>query len=121
MHLSALDHVNIETCRLDETIAFYCELLDLEARAKPSGNSGVWLYCGEQAVVHVNVIDDDLADKSTGSFNHVAFSGTDFDATCAVLDAAGYPYRPAHQPKIGLSQVFLEDPNGLQVEINIRT
>jgi len=121
MKVSGLDHVNIDTCRLDETIEFYCELLGLEARVKPSGNSGAWLYCGERAIVHVNLIDDDLAENSTGSFNHVAFAGTDFEATCAALDAAGYSYRQAHQPEIGVSQVFLEDPNGVGVEINIRT
>jgi len=119
--VSGLDHVNIDTCRLDETVVFYSDLLGLESRVKPSGNSGVWLYCDERAIVHVNLIDDDLAEMSTGSFNHVAFAGTDFEATCALLDAAGYPYRQAHQPEIGVSQVFLEDPNGVGVEINIRT
>lgn len=119
MAVSGIDHVNIDTFRLDDTIAFYCGVLGLECRAKPSGNSGAWLYLGDAPIVHVNVIDEDRASHPTGSFNHVAFAASNHDALAAALDAGGHAYESSRREDLGLIQIFVRDPNGIQVELNI--
>ena len=118
MPVHRLDHINIDTARLDETIAFYSEVLGLESRPKPSGNAGAWLYLGSQAVVHLNVVDHPR-EARTGAFNHVAFDATDVDGLVAALEAAGHPHSVSHRPDLGISQVLTADPNGVRVELNV--
>ncbi len=122
MAVTGLDHINIDTCLPDETVAFYEEVLGLENRPdrRPDfGFPGAWLFLGDVAVVHLNFIDDDGRFKLRSAFNHIAFQGTDFDGTCALLDQKGLDYRTSVRPEIKLSQVFVNDPNGVRVEINI--
>ena len=115
MGLSRLDHINIDTAVLEETVSFYVDALGLVSRPKPSGNPGVWLYLDDTAVIHVNVVDHTAA--STGAFNHVAFVAEDFAEMRDRLDAAHFSFREAHRPDMGRSQIFVEDPNGIQVEM----
>ena len=124
MAVRGLDHVNIDTCRPEETVAFYTEVLGLEnhpERRPDFGFPGAWLWSGDRAVVHLNFIEEDdrFASGSRTAFNHVAFEGTDFDAMCAVLDERGAPYRTSVRDDISLRQIFVDDPNGVRVEINI--
>lgn len=132
MRVHEIDHVNIDTFLPDESIDFYTEVLGLENRpdARPNvGTPGAWMFLGDRPVVHLNfheeaeVIDDlDLeaeAELFTGAFNHVAFSGSDFEGLCSVLDARGLNYKTVDMPT--LKQIFVRDPNGVAVEINIRT
>ena len=121
--ITGLDHINIDTSKPDETVAFYEEVLGLENRPheRPDfGFPGAWLFLGDTAVVHLNFIDDDDRFSQRSAFNHIAFEGSDFDAMCRLLDDRGLSYRATERPEIGLSQVFVNDPNGVRVEINIR-
>ena len=121
--ISAIDHINIDTCRPDETVAFYETVLGLENRPEERpdfGFAGAWLFLDERAVVHLNFIDDDGRAGRRSAFNHIAFEGSDFEGMQALLDALGLDYRTAERPEISLHQIFVDDPNGVRVEINIR-
>lgn len=118
MPILGLDHINIDTARLDETISFYSEVLGLESRPKPSGNAGAWLYLGSQAVVHLNVVDQPR-EAQTGAFNHVAFDATDVDGLVAALAEGGHAHEVSTRPDLGITQVFTTDPNGVAVELNV--
>lgn len=124
MAVSGLDHINIDTAEPDATIAFYRDILGLENRPQDRpdfGFPGAWLFLGERAVVHLNFIDADERFSSRSAFNHIAFEGDDFDAMCALLDDRGLRYRTSERPEIGLQQIFVNDPNGVRVEVNIRS
>ena len=124
MGITGLDHINIDTAKPDETVAFYEDILGLENRPdlRPDfGFPGAWLFCGDTAVVHLNFIDADDRFEHRSAFNHIAFEGHDYDAMCALLDDRGMQYRTSQRPEISLSQIFVDDPNGVRVEINIRT
>ena len=137
MPLSRLDHYSIRTTRLAETERFYTEVLGLEVGPRPNFPfPGVWLYQGEAAVVHVVGIDPDdpsglkdyLGDKprgdkpgtesGTGAIDHIAFVGSDVEAMRAKFRGTGIPYRDRTVPAMNLQQVFLEDPNGVTIELN---
>ncbi len=119
MGVHGLDHVNIDTTRLDETVAFYTDVLGMTVRPKPSGNPGAWLYVGEQAAVHINVVTEPTGSDSTGAFNHVAFDASDVDGLVAALAAGNHPHAVSERRDLGITQVFTRDPNGVAVELNV--
>ena len=121
--ITGLDHINIDTSKPDETIAFYEEVLGLENRPQDRpdfGFPGAWLFLGDVALVHLNFIDEDGRSERRNAFNHIAFAGSDFVGLCELLDNRGVTYKTSERPEISLSQVFVADPNGVKVEINIR-
>jgi catechol 2,3-dioxygenase-like lactoylglutathione lyase family enzyme len=49
-----LDHVNIRTDRLDETVAFYRDLMGLEVGYRPNfPYPGAWLYHDGRPIIHL--------------------------------------------------------------------
>ena len=121
--ITGLDHINIDTSKPDETVAFYEDVLGLENRPQDRpdfGFPGAWLFLGERPVVHLNFIDEDDRFWQRSAFNHIAFEGSDFVGMCALLSDRGLKYRTSERPEISLSQIFVDDPNGVRVEVNIR-
>lgn len=135
MALQRLDHYSIRTPRLDETRRFYAEIMGLhEGPRPPFPFPGAWMYRADTAVVHIVGYDPDdaeglkgyLGDKEivgsgTGTIDHVAFVADDLPAMQARLQASGLPYRERAVPDLGLHQVFVEDPNGVTIELNYPT
>jgi len=136
MPISRLDHYSIRTENLPATERFYTDVLGLEVGPRPQFNfPGVWLYQGGVAVVHVVGIDPNdpsglkeyLGDKvmggapGTGTIDHVAFVGTDVETMRERFRNAGVPFRDRLVPSLNLDQVFLEDPNGVTIELNFPT
>ncbi len=125
MTINALDHYNIQTARLDETISFYVDVLGFSNGYRPGvRGTGAWLYAGGRPCVHINVIDDDRSGP-TGPINHVAFETAngpgDFEAMQANLTERGLPFDVNDsRPEIPLRQIFLHDPNGIRLELNYR-
>jgi catechol 2,3-dioxygenase-like lactoylglutathione lyase family enzyme len=133
MPISRLDHYSIRTTDVPATEAFYTTVLGFEVGPRPAFNfPGVWLYQGGIAVVHVVGIDlndpaglkEYLGDKpvdgapGTGTIDHVAFLGSDVEAMRERFRSLGVPYRDRTVPTMNLEQVFLEDPNGVTIELN---
>jgi hypothetical protein len=58
---------------------------------------------------------------STGAVDHLAFNGQDYDEIVARLEQCAVPFARNDRPGTGLRQVFLCDPNGVRIEINVRT
>ncbi|MCE2525273.1 MAG: VOC family protein [Acidimicrobiia bacterium] len=126
MTINSLDHYNIETARLEETVEFYAEVLGLSRGYRPSSIPvpGAWMYAGGHACIHINEVSDDMAGP-TGPINHVAFETAnepgDYDTMKADLAARGLPFDEADsRPMIPLRQIFVHDPNGIRLELNYR-
>jgi len=136
MSLSTLDHCSIRTTQLPETRDFYVDILGLVDGARPDFDfPGHWLYLDEKPVVHLIGIDPDspegledylggtvdpaaLESAGSNAFDHVAFRATDPAILRQHLDDNGYAYRERMVPDLELFQIFVEDPNGVTVEIN---
>ncbi len=112
-----LDHINIITNDLDATVHFYESVLGFDARPKPSGAPGVWLYCGDRAVIHVNVAE---ASSGAGPANvdHVAFSATDVQSTKAALLTNGVEFSQTDRARLEITQLHFSDPNQIPIELN---
>lgn len=133
MPLTRLDHCAIRTAKLEETKDFYTDALGLSIGDRPDFPfPGYWLYLGDTPVVHLVGIDPDdpqgLIDtlgevdidslEGTGSFDHVAFTAGDAPELLDRLRRLGVPFRERQVPDLDLFQIFLEDPNGVTIEVN---
>lgn len=129
MRVNALDHVNIQTLKLKETVAFYREVLGLEARDPPpplDPELVQWMYdCHARAIFHLTTPGSIMGDdrkrelpRETGPVHHVALNCTGHDEMVAHLQSLGLDYRLNHAVVIDLKQIFVRDPNGVLLELN---
>lgn len=122
MRLSKLEHYNIETAKPQETVRFYTEVLGLQnaPHKRPAvGRPGTWILVDDVAAIHVNFVDVDSSGK-TGAIDHVAFEGHDYRDFCRHLTALAVPFETVESPQFDLAQIYVVDPNGIRIEINIR-
>lgn len=120
MAIQGIDHINIGTDRLAETITFF-EGLGLSVGPRPPFDfPGAWLYSGAAAVVHLVELTAAKSASDTAALDHFAFSILDYDGMRRGLDAAGVPYRALNVPGAPVRQIFLRDPNGVTIELNCR-
>lgn len=133
-----LNHYSIRTLDMEATRAFYEGVLGLTVGPRPDFPfPGLWMYRGDHgdvanAVVHIIGMDPEdpvglkkyLGDRDpsslrgSGAVDHVAFFATGLAAMRAHLRQLGVPVRERTVPTIGLHQLFLDDPNGVVVELN---
>jgi len=139
-----IDHYNIRTGKIDETVKFYSEVLGLRDGPFPGDRKyGAWLYdTTERPVLHLIAVDpdnrgeafqrvkarlgalsgtiDDFVLEGSGAIDHVAFECTDYDGMIAKFRSLGMKYAQADVPQINLRQIFIHDPNGVTLELNFR-
>jgi catechol 2,3-dioxygenase-like lactoylglutathione lyase family enzyme len=127
---TAMEHVLVLADDIEQAREFYCEVVGLEVGDRPALEfPGYWLYAGSVPCVH-------LADRAAylaharrlglpvsdglgpGAVDHIAFSGTDYDQTRALLARRGVPAVANIVGGGGPRQVFIQDPSGVRVEIN---
>ena len=131
--LTGLEHYAIRTTKLKETKNFYVDLLELDDGDRPPFPfPGHWLYLGDHAIVHLFAIDPDNPDglndylgemdtsnlTGSGAVDHLAFRAEDPEKLINRIKKFGAEYRDRKVPDLDLYQVFLEDPNGITIELN---
>lgn len=126
-----LDHVNIQTLDVAATARFFTDVLDLDARPMAPGvalDDVTWMFdAADRPIVHLNRPGVTFAEDAarplrpdTGALNHVAFECAGYDSMRARLDTLGTAYRTREVAAIGLKQLFVDDPNGVRLELNFR-
>lgn len=128
--MPSLDHVNIQTVKLAETVEFYRDVLDLEAGDPPPPLDPAlvqWMFDPNgRAIFHLsspgalNAIDDINIGEDTGAVHHIALDCNDHDMMIERLDRLGLHHRENHVQAIDLKQIFVRDPNGVLIELNYR-
>ena len=134
MPITHMQHFMVLAKDLEKTRAFYCDVLGLRTGPRPAFPfNGLWIYAGDVACVHVaeRASYDDMSGSAAnasdsyshggGSIDHIAFAATDFDELVASFTRHGLKYRACHVPGKDLRQLFVLDPDGIQIEINIRS
>lgn len=124
--MSALDHVLVLTDDLERSRAFYSDLLGLDVLDRPPFPfAGYWLGSDGSPFLH-------LADRAeygaalaalglerpSGPVDHVAIRGRGLDELAARLAAAGVDAVPNEVPGV-FRQLYVTDPNGLRIEVNV--
>lgn len=123
-----LDHVNIRTAQLKESIAFYGDVLGLNMEPPPGCSDmtmAAWgRNAGGQAVVHLVGADHEIPNggpvrgaAQRGMIDHFALRCVDRDGHVARLERSGLDFEQADVPAIGMHLVFVRDPNAILVEL----
>jgi catechol 2,3-dioxygenase-like lactoylglutathione lyase family enzyme len=124
MSVGVLDHYNVSTRKLKETVQFYEDVLGLENGHRPQFDfPGAWLYSEGRPVLHLNDIaqTDRQQRPDSGVIDHVAFGSRGFEAMKQHLNGKGVPYRVNEVPNSTRRQIFLRDPNNVEIELNFET
>lgn len=131
--LTKMEHYLVITDDIEHTKQFYCEALGLRVGFRPPLEfPGYWLYVGETPCIHIaewktytahserQGIPVSRPAAGTGAFDHIAFNAENFDEVLERLERCGV--KPGQNTVTGapLRQLFLTDPNGVKIEINVR-
>jgi len=139
MSIGALEHVLVLADDIDGTRDFYCQVVGLSVGERPPlAFPGYWLYASDPGVgpgsgpacVHVAGrrayaahaaelgLEVPEQDPGVGPVDHLAFSAADWDGLVARLERCGVTAVTNRVPG-GPRQAFIQDPNGVRVEINV--
>lgn len=134
MAIQTLDHCSIRTLDLKASRVFYVDVLGMKEGDRPDFPfPGAWLYLEARTVIHLIGIDPDDSSglveylgrdvnpdtlSGGGSLDHIAFCATDAPDMIRRLKRNDVPYRERQVPNMDLSQIFVEDPNGITIELN---
>jgi len=121
MSVGVLDHFNIRTRKLADTVRFYEDVLGLEKGPRPNfAFPGAWMYSEGKAVVHlVDIAATDEPQKAdSGVVHHVAFASRGFEGMKQRLKSRGMQFEARQVPGGDLWQIFVNDPNGVMIELN---
>jgi catechol 2,3-dioxygenase-like lactoylglutathione lyase family enzyme len=130
--LTSIQHLLVLTDDIDGTRDFYRDVLGLEQGERPPLEfPGYWLYA--QGVPCLHVADREIynahaagmglvpssGSHGSGVVDHVAFNASDYDEVSARLERHGVAAVTNTVPAIGMRQLFISDPNGVRIEINV--
>jgi catechol 2,3-dioxygenase-like lactoylglutathione lyase family enzyme len=124
MTVGMLDHYNVSTRKLDETVQFYEKVLGFMNGPRPPFNfPGAWLYSSGHPVLHLNDISrtDKQQRSDSGVIDHIAFSCRGFEATKQHLSGNGVAHHVNQVPNSARWQIFFRDPNNVEIELNFES
>jgi catechol 2,3-dioxygenase-like lactoylglutathione lyase family enzyme len=108
--------VNCHDASLDDMVAFYGGLLELDDVPRPDipGIDGHWHAVGDQQLHVVAAPPRGTPIDSTG--NHYCVAVADLDGAIAELEARGVPYQRGLQNE-SVVQIWINDPAGNTLEL----
>ncbi|ALP43084.1 VOC family protein [Aeromonas schubertii] len=126
--IHAIDHFTLRTRDLDQTLAFYRDRLGLEEGARPPFPfPGHWLYSQGRPLLHLLPVTEEkgLTDylgyrpglSGSGAIDHISLRAEGLAAMTARLEAHHTPYTRRLVPELKEWQLFLEDNNGVTIEL----
>ena len=131
MPLTELNHYFVRANDLEQSRDFYCDVLGFAEMPRPDlPFPGYWLGVGGRIQVHMGPHGIPNSDRyylgttprsatdNAGVVDHIAFSATDPDSFAVRFAAMRVPSRKRHLPEIRLFQLFVQDPDGLTIELN---
>jgi catechol-2,3-dioxygenase len=127
-HIVGISEIVLWTADKEEALHFYRDLLGLEVISSPTLQN-VFLKAGDgatgipQMIVLVPKTDEIKAKPSGYQLNHIAFElpADAFDAQHETFVTAGYKPREGKHPILVSRTMYIDDPDGNEVEFICRT
>lgn len=130
MGVDTIDHVNIRTADVVGTAQFFADVLGMDIQPSPGcadRNKAAWICdAAGQAVIHLAAVEllypweDSAALAASGSarIHHVALKCSGYEEMVQRLTAQQRVFHANDLPQIGLRQIFIEETNGIMLELN---
>jgi len=120
-HILELNHINIETADIDRSASFYTDVLGLVSGERPEfDRPGHWMYKDNMPIVHIiSPLPDNklLTGSKHAAISHFALRIKDFEAMREHLINLSIPYTEVGVPGSDRRQFFIDDPDGVVVEL----
>ena len=127
-------HFSLRPADVDRSAAFYVDVLGfVDGERPPFKFYGKWLYLDGAPVLHLigdrqaTVTSDDFLDRKaldshrrgSGAVDHIAMSlpAAEIDVVRERLNAKGIVFAERIVPLLGFTQLFVEDPDGVTIEL----
>ena len=124
MPIESINHFNIIASAevIVEVRRFYIDVIGLTEGPRPNFDfDGHWLYAGNAPILHLMVADSAHSCRNadhTGNLDHIALTATDLEVTEARFKGAELSYIRKEVPNFNIVQLFIQDPIGLNIELN---
>jgi catechol 2,3-dioxygenase-like lactoylglutathione lyase family enzyme len=117
--IECLHHVGRRTRRLEESLAFYRDVLGFRPIERPNFDfPGAWLF---NYGIQVHLIVNEQAPGPGGEIgtrvDHLALRVPDIDQAERLLQAHKIAYRTNRVARTGVKQLFFLDPDGHHIEL----
>ena len=120
-YILELNHINIETADIDRSASFYTDVLGLVSGERPEfDRPGHWMYMDNMPIVHIiSPLPDNklLTGSKHAAISHFALRIKDFEAMREHLINLSIPYTEVGVPGSDRRQFFINDPDGVVVEL----
>jgi catechol 2,3-dioxygenase-like lactoylglutathione lyase family enzyme len=133
MSVTGMEHVLVLSDDIEATREFYCEVVGLRVGERPALEfPGYWLYAGATPCLHIAERKPYLTHaawiglatphepRGPGPVDHIAFDASDYESANARIECHGVTAVRNTIPG-GPRQLFIDDPNGVRIEINVKT
>ena len=130
MPLTELNHYFVRANDLEKTKDFYVSVLGFEVMPRPDFPfPGYWLGVNGKIQVHMGPAGipnqemyylgtpKNAVSHKTGVVDHIAFLASDPQEFIDRFKQKGMAFRPRSLPESELYQLFIEDPNGVHIEL----
>jgi catechol 2,3-dioxygenase-like lactoylglutathione lyase family enzyme len=136
MALEKLEHYTIRCVNMEQSRDFYRDIVRLKQGPRPPLEfPGYWMYCGDVPVVHLVPLRDPSAmrgqvncpnpadgePRGTGAVDHIAFRAEDLSGMKRHFTKQGARFEERVIGGGDLTQLFVDDPNGITIELNFWT
>jgi catechol 2,3-dioxygenase-like lactoylglutathione lyase family enzyme len=112
-----INHINMRCSNLETTRQFLESVALLKVGDRPPITAaGYWLYDDSGTAV-VHLIQASYALGAAGAVDHVAFFTTQLPTEVDRLTALGYLCKPYRVPGTEISQLFIDGPDNIQIEL----
>lgn len=123
MAVLGFNHYNLraERSMMEQLKVFYRDVVGLQIGERPQLTSfGYWLYVGSKDVLHLSEAkpEEKRKENVATTFDHVAFTATDYEDTLLRLEKLGIQFRKREIADAGQKQIFFSDPAGNGIELN---
>lgn len=119
MPITAFDHVNLRTTNVEEMTRWYGDILGFTPGPRPDFNiPGVWLYFGDQPLVHLVEVKTNPKAGGDVTMEHFALRATGMAEFLDLLGSRDIDYSIDPVPGYPIVQVNFHDPDGNHIHVD---
>ena len=120
LRVLGLNHINISAspALIEKVKCFYIDIIGMTVGPRARlDHEGYWLYAGHSPILHLSARAHLTEGEQKGFLNHISLSCVGLMDAISKMQERGIPYKVATVLDTGQTQLFVEDPVGISVEL----